>query len=137
MVNIEATVTDLLVGSDRTLTFRMLYGAVALCPITVIYLLLASVVTDASREIVPLLLVAAVALTSALNGYLGGGLVASVALGISPPIGFGILGLINEWLYDPQGDSPLWALVVVFIVSVGAIAIVAFSVGTAARWAVG
>ncbi|MFC6904879.1 hypothetical protein [Halalkalicoccus tibetensis] len=85
----------------------------------------------------PLFLVAFVALASALNGYLGGGLAASVALDISPPIGFGILGLIGEWFYNTQGDSPLWALVAVFIVSVGAVAVAAFVVGAAARWAVG
>lgn len=90
MATASAVITDLFVGSDGTVTTRMLYGAIALCPLTVGYLALTSVVTDASREIVPLLLVAVVALASALNGYLGGGLVASVALGVSPPIGFGI-----------------------------------------------
>ncbi len=82
------------------------------------------------------LVVVLVALVSVMNGYLGGGLVASVALGISPPIAFGITARIADWLYNTQGDSPLWALVVGFIVIVGTIAVASFAVGAIARWLV-
>lgn len=139
MVQSTSIGTDLLVGFDRTVTLRMILGAVALCPVLVVLWVLVTVGMDEPRSVYDIgagLVVVLVALVSAVNGYLGGGLVASVALGISPPIAFGITARIADWLYNTQGDSPLWALVVGFIVIVGTIAVASFAVGAIARWLV-
>lgn len=140
MADFESATTDLLVGSDWTVTTRTIYGAVALCPALIALWALVAFGVDDPQGILDTgvgVVTILVALVSAANGYLGGGLIASLALGMSPPTAFGILSLIGDMIENSSSETPLWGLVAVFLAYFGAIAVVAFAVGTTARWAVG
>lgn len=89
-------------------------------------------------QVVPVLLFHVPALVSAVAAYRRGGLLLSLAIGLTPVAVVGVVfGAIDltAWLRGtiPSGDSPAWALVLAYGVICLTSAVVGFVAGTAAK----